>query len=386
MKNVIFHIDMDAFFASCEEAINPSYRGKPLIVGGKKGDVRAIVACPNYIARKRGVRTAMPLAQAVKLVPDGIFIRGTRGLYKDFSEKVMQILNKYSPIIKQTSIDEAYMDVTNVLSGYDNNPVKLAKTIKEEIKNTLNITCSIGIATSKVYAKIASKINKPDGITYVPFGKEKEFLSKLEIQRIPGVGKSTLEIFKRYNINFIGDVLKYNRSFFEKELGLDYDYFRSIAEGTYQKGISIEEEERKSLSKEHTFNEDTNDLKFLDEQLFSLLEKAANRLRKNRLKAKTLTIKVKYDDFSVNQKSYTFNKYSNLEFDFYDKAYSLLKNLIHKKKKIRLLGVKFSELCSIDATQGDLFENEEKLESLTEKLDSLREKYKFDIIKFGKNF
>lgn len=386
MNKVIFHIDMDAFFASCEEAINPAYRGKPLIVGGTKNDLRAIVACPNYIARKRGVKTAMPLKQAIKLVPDGIFIRGTRGLYQDFSEKVMKILFKYSPFVKQASIDEAYMDVTDVLSKYNNDPVKLAQLIKSEIKNTLNLTCSIGIASGKVYAKISSELNKPDGITYIPCGKEKEFISKLEIQRIPGVGKSTLEKFKKYNINFIGDILKYNKSFFEQELKLDYNYFHSIAEGTYLNGITIEEEERKSLSKECTFDIDTNDLRFLDEQLFSLLEKAANRLRKYGLKAKTLTVKVKYNDFSVNQKSFTLNKYSNLEFDFYKKANSLLKNLVTKKKKIRLLGVKFSELCKTETIQGDLFELDGKLESLTEKIDMLREKYKFGIIKFGKNF
>ncbi len=372
MSNIIFHIDMDAFFASCEEAINPLYKGKPLIVGGTKDDLRAIVACPNYIARKRGIKTAMPLVQAIKLAPDGIFIRGTRGLYSDFSEKVMQILFKYSPKVKQASIDEAYMDVTDVINQYDNNPVKLAELIKNEIKKTLNITCSIGIASGKVYAKIASKINKPDGITYVPFNQEKEFVAKLEIQRIPGVGKSTLEKFKKYNINLIEDILKYTQSFFEKELGLDYNYFHSIADGTYLKGITFQEEERKSLSKEQTFDFDTNDLKFLDEQLFSLLEKASSRLRKYEIKARTLTVKVKYDDFSVNQKSFTFDKYSNLEFDFYDKALYLLKTLIFKKKKIRLLGVKFSELCDSEFTQGDLFDNDKKLESLTDTLDTIR--------------
>ncbi len=376
---------MDAFFASCEEAINPSYRGKPLIVGGTKNDLRSIVACPNYIARKRGIKTAMPLTQAIKLAPDGIFIRGTRGLYKDFSEKVMAILFKYSPIVAQASIDEAYMDVSDVIMNFENNPIKLAELIKSEIKNTLKITCSIGIASGKIYAKIASEINKPDGITYIPQGKEREFIANLEVQKIPGVGKSTLQKFRKYNINFIGDILKFGRSFFEKELGLDYDYFHNIADGTYIKGISLQESERKSLSKECTFIEDTNDLKFLSQQIYALIEKAAKRLRKYELKSKTLTVKVKYDDFSINQKSFTFQKYSNLEFDFYEKAVTLLNSLIVKNKKIRLLGIKFSELCKIDSSQCDLFENN-KYETLTQKLDEIRDKFKFDIIKFGKNF
>lgn len=378
---------MDAFFASCEEAINPSYKGKPLIVGGTKDDLRAIVACPNYIARKRGIKTAMSLTQAIRLAPDGIFIRGTRGLYKDFSNKIMDILYKYSPLVEQASIDEAYMDVTDVLYQYENNPVKLAKLIKNEIKNNLKITCSIGIACGKIYAKIASELNKPDGITYISQGKEKEFLSSLEVQKIPGVGKSTLKKLKNYNINFIGDILKYNKSFFEYELGLNYEYLHSIAEGSYCKGLSLQEEERKSLSKECTFLKDTNEIKFLNQQLYTLLEKASNRLRRYKLKSKTITVKVKYNDFTVNQKSYTFTKFSNTEFDFYQKATSLLKSMINKKKKIRLIGIKFSELCEAEPlNQEDLFQNDVKLQNLTEKLDEIRKRYKFDIIKFGKNF
>jgi len=165
---IIFHVDMDAFFASCEEAINPSLKNKPLVVGGNKKDRRGIVSCPNYLARAKGVKTAMPLTKAIRLVPEANFIRGTKGLYSDFSKKVLKVLQKYTPIIQQASIDEAYLDVTEVLHKYNGDYKKLAVIIKNDIKNTLDITCSIGIAANKVCTKIASKMNKPDGITLVP--------------------------------------------------------------------------------------------------------------------------------------------------------------------------------------------------------------------------
>ncbi|MBK8553772.1 MAG: hypothetical protein IPL53_23065 [Ignavibacteria bacterium] len=172
---IIFHIDMDAFFASCEEAINPSLRSKPLVVGGTKQDTRGIVSGPNYLARAKGVRTAMALTKAFALVPEANFIRHTKGLYSDYSRRVRLIMKKYTPLIQPLSIDEAFLDVTGILHIHNNDYLSLANKIKDDIKHTLDITCSIGIATNKVCAKIASKMNKPNGITLVPFLKEKNF-------------------------------------------------------------------------------------------------------------------------------------------------------------------------------------------------------------------
>jgi len=378
---------MDAFFASCEEALNPKLKEKPLIVGGTKEDTRGIVSCPNYLARAKGIRTAMPLSKAMLLAPEGNFIRGTRGLYSDFSKRVMEILRNYCPEVYQASIDEAYLDVTGILSKYQNNPVFLAKKIKNEIKSSLNITCSVGISKGKTISKIASKQNKPDGITYVKKGEEKEFLSPLPVQRIPGVGKATLEKMHKYGIKIIGDILKFDKSFFNNEIGFHSDYLFDIASGDDKSELHDYEDGRKSLSKENTFNFDTNDMNFLTGELYSLLEKACNRLRKYSDEAKTLTVKVKYFDFTVNQKSHTYQKFSNNEQDFYEDAKILLKKLMLKKKKVRLLGVRFSELrCDTDTTQENLFLNEDKFKQLNVNLDKIRSKYSFNIIKFGKNF
>lgn len=378
---------MDAFFASCEEALNPKLKEKPLIVGGTKADTRSIVSCSNYLARAKGVRTAMPISKAILLAPDGNFIRGTRGLYSDYSKRVMEILKSFCPEVYQASIDEAYLNVTGIVYKYKNNPVLLAERIKNEIKTNLNITCSVGISKGKTISKIASKQNKPDGITYVRIGAEKEFLSPLPVQRIPGVGKATLEKMHKYGIKIIGDILKFDKSFFYNEIGFHSDYLYDLASGNDKLELHDYEESRKSLSKENTFNFDTDDMNFLTEELYSLLERACNRLRKYSDEAKTLTVKVKYYDFTVNQKSHTYTKYSSNEQDFYKDAKVLLIKLMSKKKKIRLLGVKFSELrCDTDLIQENLFLNEDKFKQLNVNLDKIRSKYSFNIIKFGKNF
>ena len=380
---------MDAFFASCEEALDPSLKGKPLIVGGTKKDLRSIVACPNYFARARGIKTAMPISRALSLAPDGNFLRGTRGLYSDYSKRVREILYHYTPVVEPASIDEAYLEVSGVLHLHNNDPVFLAIKIKEEIKSNLKITCSVGISRKKVCSKIASKQNKPDGITLVPFGFEKEFLAPLPVQRIPGVGKATLAKLNKYGVKTISDLLKFDKSFFENEIGVYSSYLFNVANGVDDREVHPESEEghQKSLSKENTFWEDKNDIIFLKKELYSLLEKACTRLRKYKLTGKTLTVKVKYSDFSVNQKSFTRTRYSNLEMDFYEDALALMKNLLGKGRKIRLLGVKFSELLDEDgAVQENLFFDEDKFKNVVSNLDKIRKKYNFDIIKFGKNF
>jgi DNA polymerase-4 len=378
---------MDAFFASCEEAVNPKLKGKALVVGGTKEDVRSIVSCPNYLARARGIRTAMPLKMAMQLAPDANFIRGTRGLYSDYSKRVREILYKYTPLVQPASIDEAYLDVTDILHLYGGDYVLLAEKIKNEIRDTLHITCSIGISSKKICTKIASKQNKPDGITVVPIGKEKEFLAPLPVERIPGVGKSTYNKLSKYGVKTIGDLLKFDKSFFENEIGVYSAYLYNVANGIDDRGVHIESEDQKSLSKENTFNKDTNDTVFLNSELYSLLERACMRLRKYQLLGKTLTIKVKYDDFTVNQKGFTRTRYSNLEMDFYDDALELMNKLILKSKKIRLLGVKFSELEKEDgATQENLFYDGDKFKNIVEKMDKIRAKYNYGIIKFGKNY
>ncbi|MEO8447818.1 MAG: DNA polymerase IV [bacterium] len=386
-KKIIFHVDMDAFFASCEEAINPSLRSKPLVVGGTKKDLRSIVSCPNYLARAKGVRTAMALTKAFVLVPEANFIRSTRGIYSDYSRRVREILGNYTPLIQPVSIDEAFLDVTGVLHLHGNDHEALAKKIKDDIKRSLNITCSIGISTNKICAKIASKINKPDGVTQIPFGKEKEYLSKMPIGKIPGVGKSSQIKLKRYGIELIGDILKFDKSFYEKEIGMHTSFLLNVANGTGSDNVKENEEERKSLSKENTFYTDTLDRKFLLSELYYLMERCCEKLRAISMKSRNVTVKVKYFDFKVNQKSFTGAKYSNLEADFYDDSTKLLDMMLSNKKKIRLLGVKFSDFVTgDDSMQENIFQDIDKRENLMKRIDKIRKKYDYGILKFGRTF
>lgn len=377
---------MDAFFASCEEAVNPSLKGKPLIVGGTKKDLRSIVSCPNYLARKRGIKTAMSIANALLLAPDGNFIRGTRGLYSDYSKRVRKIFYKYTPLVEPVSIDEAYLDVTDVLHPYKGDYLKVAVLIKEEIKSILDITCSIGISSKMVCSKIASKENKPDGITIVPFGREKEFLHPLPVERIPGVGKAALKKLHRYGIRKIGDILKYDEKFYNGEVGYHSGYLMNVAKGIDNRKVIAEEEySQKSLSKENTLYFDTSDRVFLKKELYYLLEKACARLRRKNMKSRSLTVKVKYSDFTVNQKSEMLPQFTNLETDCQKNAVELLDRLLLKNKKIRLVGVRFGDLVDDDdSSQENLFSESDKYKKLLEKMDKLRKKYDYNIIKFGK--
>ena len=381
---IIFHVDMDAFFASCEEAVNPSLRGKPLIVGGTKEDKRGIVSCPNYEARALGIRTAMPLHQAIQLAPNGNFIRSTRGIYSRYSKSVKEIFYKFTPLIQPVSIDEAYLDVSEVLHPYNGDFLELARSLKKEIKDTLDITCSIGVAKNKYCAKMASKHQKPDGLTFVEFGKEREFLAKIPVEKINGVGKSTFEKLKRLEVRLIEDIFKYDTDFYEAN-HISGDFLLRAAKGEGSDEVHENEDERKSLSKENTFHTDTMDPAFLKAELFYLMERCCFIMREDNFMARGITVKVKYTDFTVNQRSITKESYSNHEEYFYEDAVKLLKGLI--KKKIRLLGVKFSDLSfETNYAQDNLFTDNSKNEKITSKIDSIRKKYKFDVIKYGKNF
>lgn len=384
----ILHVDMDAFFASCEEAVNPELKGLPLIVGGTKEDLRSIVSCPNYLARKKGIRTAMPIARALLLAPEGNFIRGTRGIYSDYSKRVREIFYKYTPLIEPMSIDEAYLDVTQTLRPYKGDVYALAFALKEDIKNSLSITCSIGISSNKVCSKIASKENKPDGITHLLKDEEQDFLHSLPVERIPGVGKVTLKQLNKYNIFKIGDLLNFDISFYQNEIGMHSDYLLNVANGIDNREINtFEEYDQKSLSKETTLDFNTDDKHYLEKELYYVLERACSRLRKKNYVSNSLTVKVKYADFTINQKSHIISSFSNIEMDFYEDSLALFDKLYSKGKLIRLIGVRFGDLIDDDGnSQENIFGQKDKFKLLIKNMDKIRKKYDYNVIKFGKTF
>ena len=298
----IFHIDLDAFFVTVEQVLNPSLRNKPVIVGGRPGG-RGVVASASYECRKFGVHAAMPLARAQKLCPQAIFLTGNYRKYAEFSDKFMSILSDYSPSMESGGLDEAYLDVTGCenFGSWRN----LALTIKERIKKETGLVASVGIAPCKVVAKVASDLSKPDGLIEVLPGQEKNFLAPLAVQKLPGVGEKTAKILKSAGIETIGQLAEMPLELFRSRYGEGMLWLREHARGIDNSPVETRGE-AKSISRETTFEKDTMDTGFLKATLRYFAEKLGADLRESNKKARTVTLKLRYTDFETVNRSVDF--------------------------------------------------------------------------------
>lgn len=346
----IIHIDMDAFYASVEQRDNPQYRNKPVVVGysGERG----VIAAASYEARKFGIHSAMPSIQAKKKCPELIFIKGRMDVYKKVSLQIREIFFDYTDIIEPLSLDEAYLDVT---VNKKNNPSAtiLAKEIKKRIKKEIGLTASAGVSINKFLAKIASDINKPDGLFVITDKMAEEFVEKLPIEKFWGVGKVTAKKMHSLGI-YNGKDLKKMK---EKDL---IRHFGKAGSMYYNNARAIDEREviakrvRKSVGAENTFHYDIDDEKELKKQFFIIAEDVWARVIKNKFKGYTVTLKIKYSDFKQITRSKTVD-FPIIEYkDFIIIAEELLNNFLlskgWKKRKIRLMGLTLSnakELLSI---------------------------------------
>lgn len=380
----IFLLDIDCFFASVEMAIHPELKGKPLCVGGRRGE-RGIVVCPNYEARRYGVRTAMPVRTAERLLPPGaIFMRGNHRLYGEYSDRVMAALDGFTPDIERVSIDEAYMDVTGCLhlwGGGAGGAVRMATAMKGRIMQKCGLSVSIGIASNKVCAKIAAGLKKPDGLVIVPPGEEKEFLAPLPVEVIPGVGQKTLPKLHTRGIVTVGDLLH------QRDTGrsaLDR-YLAAVAEGRDERVIQADRVE-KSISRDTTFGHDTADRNFILSTLYYLLERCCKTLRERKEVASTITVKVRYTDFTTVQKQTTLVYPTAYEEEFYAVAHRLLATVLPPGRRIRLVGIKASGLtpCGGEGEQMEFgIVRPEKLGRLHHRIDALRVKFGYGSIQWG---
>ncbi|MGB9772884.1 MAG: DNA polymerase IV [Bacteroidota bacterium] len=380
----IFHIDLDAFFASVEEALNPNLKGRPVIVGGLP-DERGVVACPNYEARKLGVRTAMPLSKAFRLAPRAIFLRGNFENYEEFSRKFFDILCDFSPMVEPVSLDEAYVDVTGCLhlGNWNNDPVVMARAIKEAINRKLNLAASIGIASNKLCAKIASDLSKPDGLLVVPYGEEKNFLAPLPVCVIPGIGRRTEEALRALGIHTVGDLSHCDPLLLRQTFGIVSRYLHDAANGIDHRPVSPEMDATRSISRGTTFAEDTNDRTFIDAVLFYLSEKVAMALRDEGLLAGTVFVTLRYADFSTYQKSHTFDYLTNSEFEIFDRARKLFTLLWSRRMQVRFIAVGVASLES-SYSQLELFmDARTKRNLLIKSIDRIRAKFGYRAAYFG---
>lgn len=343
---VILHVDLDAFFAAVEEREHPEYKGKPLIVGAdpKEGKGRGVVSTASYEARKSGIKSGMPISRAWKLCPKGIYLRPNFKLYEEVSSRIMKILREHTDKFEQVGIDEAFLDISNKVKNFEEARA-LAILIKEKIFEAEGLTCSVGIAPNKLIAKIASGYEKPDGLTIVGPEKIKEFLSPLPIRELIGVGKKTEAKLKKLGIKTIGDLAKYDVSKLIKEFGSFGFEFHRAAQGIDESEV-IEEWVIKSIGREITFEKDTLDPEIISNALDDLAEEVHKELVANKFYFKTVTVKIRYENFETHTHSKTLSFITNRLEDLAENIYELTNPFLKSEKKIRLVGVRVSNLLA----------------------------------------
>src|SRR5437879_5272009 len=343
-QKTIFHVDMDAFFVSVEELYDPSLKGKAVVVGGKR-DERGVLSAASYEARKFGVHSAMPLRTAAKLCPHAIFVDGHMDRYQECSKKVYTVLNRFTPKVEMASIDEAYLDMTGTERLFGP-PLKAAHALHLAMKADTQLNCSIGIATSRVVAKITSDQAKPNGVLWVVPGCEADFLAPLDVRKMPGVGKVTEKRLNDFGIRKIGDLAKLEGEFLEEHFGQWGVAMRAKARGEDAGGWFDtevgEDEGPRSISHEHTFSEDTRDVQVLEATLLRLSEMVARRLREHELFARTVQLKLRYTDFSTITRAHTPEHTPQLDTEIYTEIRKLFRDNWKQGSTIRLLGVSTS--------------------------------------------
>jgi len=358
------HIDMDAFFASVEQALDPSLKGKPVIVGGRSG--RGVVTSASYEARKFGVHSAMPGFQAKKLCPDGIFLPNRHRVYSEFSDRVFAILEQYSPAVHALSIDEGLVDLTGTDRLFGP-PLKTADAIIRRIETEVGLPSSAGLSTTRVTAKIAATLAKPQGLIYVPSGSEKDFLAPLVVAMIPGIGPKTHKTLNQKGIRTIGDLLKH------AELTSRY----------LDLGVSSERPHHHdhSIGNETTLDSPVKEIVQMEKILWELVEEVGRRLRSEELFARCLTVKIRYANFQTITRSRTLPAPTCFDKEIFEIVSDLLQQNASPGRRVRLLGVSASALQS-SGWQEPLLNHDKRnaYQQLYKGLDNLRRKYGEDSI------
>lgn len=353
------HIDMDAFYASVEVALDPSLKGKPVIVGGRNG--RGVVTSASYEARKFGVRSAMPGFQAKKLCPQGVFLPNQRRTYVEFSNKVFAILDQFSPSVHKLSIDEALIDLTGTERLFGP-PLKTTDEIIRRIERELGLPSSGGLSTHRVIAKIAATLAKPHGLIYIPGGAEINFLAPQPVELIPGVGPKTLKILLKRGIETIGDLLT------QPELAARY---LDLGATTKQ-----ERHHDHSIGNETTLSTPLKTTREMEEVLWDLVEEVGGRLRREEVFARCLTVKIRYSNFQTITRSRTLASPTCFDKEIFQVVKDLLRQNITQGRAVRLLGISASALQD-SGWQEPLLDRAQRtsFERLYKGIDRLRQKY-----------
>ncbi|MCF7874170.1 MAG: DNA polymerase IV [Candidatus Omnitrophica bacterium] len=371
MKRYIVHVDMDAFFAAVEQRDNPSLVNKPVIIGAdpKGGKGRGVVSTASYQARKFGIGSAMPISEAYKRCPQGVYLRPNMDKYGEASKKVYDLLYQFSPFIEPIGIDEAFLDITGSFHIFGD-PVQTCLLLKEKVKEEIGLTASVGLAPIKMAAKIASDLNKPDGFCQVAQDKILDFLWPLSVSKLWGVGKKTKRVLGSMGISKIGQLANFDQGILREYFGKNGRHLWQLANGIDRRKV-VQPEPTKSIGSEFTFPKDTSSSDQIEVILSKLSEEVSSRLKKNGLRAKIICIKIRLENFSTHNRSMRLIKATN----FYGTIFTAVKKLYYDSEflgeNIRLIGIK-SEKFIDSYIQDTIFD--ESCQEKKEKTDSAVEK------------
>lgn len=345
-SRVILHVDMDHFFTAVEEREHPEYKGKPVVVGAdpKEGKGRGVVSTCNYEARKFGIRSGTPITRAWKRCPNAVYLPVNYDLYRKVSSRIMTVLRRFADKFEQWGLDEAFLDVTSKVQDLDETK-RLARKIKEEIYKREKLTCSIGIGPNKLVAKIASDFKKPDGLTLIEENGVKRFLSPLPVEKLLWVGKKTKRKLNAMGIKTIGDLASFDATALIDKFGVMGRQMHLSAQGIDRSDVQ-ERWEIKSMSRDTTFEEDTSDTKVILNTLNALAEDVHKQLIKSDFNFKTVTIKIRYENFETHTHSKTLPFITDRLSDIQKTAGNLIQAYLQPDRKVRLIGVKLSNFVS----------------------------------------
>lgn len=389
MPRTILHLDLDAFFCSVEETRNPELRGKAFAVGGRPEE-RGVVASCSYAARRNGVRSAMPMSQALRLNPGLIIVSGHHRAYSDVSKQVMQRLHDLTALVEQISIDEAFLDISDI----QDDSQRIARGLQTRIRDELHLPCSIGIASNKLVAKIATEVGKalalkrikadgrtepPNAVTVVPSGEEAAFLNPLPADMLWGVGPKTSKRLAELGIHTIGDIARWREEDLIRLFGENGRELSRHAKGIDARPV-VTERETKSISQEITFSRDVRDDKMLEKTVREQSAEVARQLRKNELAGSTIKLKIRWPDFTTLTRQKTLNHRTDQEDEITKAALELLRSVRKSNQLVRLIGVGVSGLGAPIRQLGLWDVDNEKSRKLQEAVDVLREKYGDNVI------
>lgn len=383
-RRYIVHVDMDAFFAAIEQRDNPGYRYKPVVVGSdpKGGKGRGVVSTCSYEARRFGIHSAMPISIAYRKCPEAIFLPVDMDKYLGASHQIREILYSFTPDVEAVSIDEAFLDITGSYHLFGLTPLDTCLKIKDNIKKNTGLTASVGLAPTKMAAKIASDLKKPDGMVEVTEEGLTKFLRPLDIRRIWGLGGKAEKAFNEIGISTIGELADRDVKELERLFGKNGLYYWGLANGIDERPVESESA-AKSISNETTFEKDTSDEKMIEGALMSLCESVSARMRGGGIKCKTVTLKIRLEGFKTYTRSLTLERATNFADTLYKETKALYNNFDKAGKRLRLVGVRASNIVYGD--DKTLFSEmaDERQESVHTAIDKITKKFGNDSIRHG---